>query len=245
MADRLFCMQKYDLKGIFIFFLVATLSYGLLGTEEKHTIYTDEQTEAFFKKFDFVQKETKTIQATFVEKKELKLLEEPVVSKGRFYFTSPSQALWEYQNPEEKTFLLTKNDLISYYPKEKKAEKVNIKRFSGQVFKFFAVGQISKDLKDYYNIEVSNNNNSKKIIMTLRPKKRRAKKRVDVVRIWIDKTTLQPYQIQYVEMDGDKTTLTFDNLKINEEISAEIYKLNIPPDVEIKEGFSEFSDKGK
>ncbi len=224
------------------FFFCFSMFFG--ATEEKHATYTKEQAEAFFEKFDEVQKNTLTIQADFSERKELRLLKEPAVSKGKFYYTRPNQILWSYQKPDEKQFLLTKNTITSYYPKEKKAEQVSIKRYSKRVFKFFTVGAPSKDLKDLYDIELSNSSNSKRVLMTLEPKKRGVKKRVEVVKLWIEKATLLPQQIQWVEVDGDTTTITFENVKTNVQINEDVYKLNIPPDIEIKEGLSEFSNNG-
>ncbi len=211
----------------------------------KHLVYDKEQEEVFLKKFDQIQQETNTIVSKFTEKKELKLLDKPVISMGIFYYMKPNQILWEYQKPKLKKFLLTGNILLSYYPEEKKAERINIKRFSEQVFKFFCIGQLSEDLKDYYKIRISNSSDSKDVIMTLIPKKRRLKKRVFHLKLWIDRKTFQPCQLQYVEVDKDITTITFEKMEVNVEIPAPTFEINLPSDVEIKEEFTEFLNSKK
>jgi outer membrane lipoprotein carrier protein len=211
---------------------------GTIGSQ----VYSKEQEASFLKKFDQVQEETITMISDFTEKKELTLLDQPAVSQGVLYYQRPNQILWEYQKPDSKKFLLTGDRLLSYYPEEKKAEQISIKRFRSHVFKFFCIGQLSKDLKDYYKIEVSNSQNSKNILMTLWPKKRKLKKRIDHLNLWIDRKALQLTQLQYVEVDGDKTTIRFDNLQINKDIPSSIFQIELPEDVEVKKRFTEFSN---
>lgn len=205
-------------------------------------MYSKEQQTSFLEKFDQVQEKTNTLISNFTERKELTLLNKPAISHGVFYYQRPNQILWEYQRPEVKKFLLTGNTLLSYYPKEKKAEQISIKRFRKHVFKFFCIGQLSKDLKDYYKIEVSDNHNPKNVLMTLWPKKRKLKKRIDHLKLWIDRDQYQLTKLQYVEVDSDKTTITFDKLQINAEVPSSAFEIDLPADVEIRKKLTEFSN---
>lgn len=205
-------------------------------------IYNKEQETSFLKKFDQAQEKTNTIISNFTERKELTLLNGPAISHGVFYYMRPDQILWEYQQPDVKKFLLTKDTLLSYYPKEKKAEQINIKRFRKHVFRFFCIGQLSKDLSDYYEIELSDNHHSKNVQMTLRPKKRKLKKRIDHLTLWIDRDQYQLTKLQYVEVDGDKTTITFDKLQVNAKVPSSAFEIDLPADVEIRNELTEFSD---
>ena len=51
------------------------------------------------KAWDRTQQETTTLVANFTERKELKLLAKPVLSKGEFYYQSPNRARWATTGP--------------------------------------------------------------------------------------------------------------------------------------------------
>ncbi len=230
-------MKHVVFLGLFCFLSTSQLE----GKIDSH-LFNKEQEASFLKSFDQVQEETVTIISNFTEKKELTLLNKPVVSQGVLYYKRPNQILWEYQKPDIRKFLLTGDNLLSYYPKEKKAEQTSIKRFRSHVFKFFCIGQLSKDLKDYYKIEVSNSQKAKNVLMKLWPKKRKLKKRIDHLKLWIDRESYQLTQLQYIEVDGDKTTISFDRLQINEEVPSSTFQIDLPADVEVKKEFTEFSN---
>jgi hypothetical protein len=58
--------------------------------------------------------EVKTISATFVQTKKLKILKEPLVSKGRFVFKAPDSLLWEYSSPVRSLTLMQAGKLQRY-----------------------------------------------------------------------------------------------------------------------------------
>src|SRR5262245_41346801 len=49
--------------------------------------------DAILAKFDETQSSTQTLTASFTERKEIALLKEPVVAKGRFFYTKPDDVL--------------------------------------------------------------------------------------------------------------------------------------------------------
>ncbi len=233
------------MKYLFLLPLLCCISsFQVLGLDSE-LVYSKEQEMSFLKKFDQVQEQTITVISNFTEKKELTLLDQPVISQGILYYKRPNQILWEYQKPDIKKFLLTGDHLLSYYPKEKRAEQISIKRFRSHVFKFFCIGQLSEDLRDYYKMEVSNSHNAKNVLMTLWPKKRKLKKRIDHLKLWIDRDVHQLTRLQYVEVDGDQTTIDFNNLRVNREIPPSTFQIDLPADVEVKREFTEFSSDEK
>src|SRR6185503_6010624 len=60
--------------------------------------------------------------AGFTEKKNLKLLARPVVSRGELYYNRPNQVRWEYLEPDRKVFVITEERYMAYYPALKRAE---------------------------------------------------------------------------------------------------------------------------
>jgi outer membrane lipoprotein-sorting protein len=223
----------------------AALAVLLLGgaaarAKSKSPTPEEQRLTAILTKFDETQSSTKTLTATFTERKEIAILKDPVVAKGRFYYTKPDDVLWQYTDPDPRYFLISKNELLSYFPSKRRAERVSIGLYHDRLLKVLAIGQPSKNLRKYYDIhlEEAGNDVVGTHLLILTPKKRMVKKRIAEVRLYVSKDSSLPIRMQYREPDGDSTTIAFEDVRFNPQIASSIYKIEIPKDVEIKKGFS-------
>ncbi len=55
-----------------------------------------------------------SIQADFVQRKEMKMLAKPLVSRGRMLFSAPDSLRWEYTSPEKSVLLVHGGDVERY-----------------------------------------------------------------------------------------------------------------------------------
>ena len=190
--------------------------------------------------FDRVQAGMQTISAEFIETNTSALLNEPIVAKGRFFMTKPDAIRWEYSTPEEMSFVISADEYTGYFPVRKKAEKRNIQRWRDQLFRFFGVGQGSAELGKFYNIRLREAE-SDDYLLSLSPKRRRVKKRVDEVLFWLDAKTYLPTRVEYRSKDGTGRTIVFEKILLNPDLAAGLYHVELPDDVTITNGFSGLS----
>ncbi len=193
--------------------------------------------------FDRAQIETSTLVAAFTEKKDLKLLARPVLSRGELYYNRPNQVRWEYVEPDHKVFVITEDMYVAYYPALKRAEEVPIKKFVGKrLFRFIGLGQSIDDLGKYYEFQLAPQSDLKDThLLLLVPRKKKLRERVAEMKIWVDTSTFLPRQLQYVEADGDSTLLTFHDVRTNGVVDATRFRLELPKDVVVSESFNGFS----
>jgi len=193
--------------------------------------------------FDRAQKETSTLVAAFTEKKDLKLLARPVLSRGELYYNRPNQVRWEYVEPDHKVFVITEDMYLAYYPALKRAEEVPIKKFVGKrLFRFIGLGQSIDELGKYYEFRLASQSDLKDTyLLLLAPRKKKLREHVAEMKIWVDTSTYLPRQLQYVEADGDSTMLTFHDVRTNGEVAASRFRLELPKDVVVSESFNGFS----
>jgi len=193
-------------------------------------------------RFDRVQAQIRTLSAEFVQTTRNSLLKEPVVARGEFYLTKPDSVLWEYSSPEPMRFVVSQGQYTGYFPERKRAEKRDIKRWSEQLFRFFGLGQGSKDLEKLYAITLGSAGDDMKgtYLLVLSPKKRRVRKNVEEVKLWVDTTTLLPQRIDYVGKDNNERQIRFVKARLNPDLAAGMYSVTIPADVRVSEGFSGF-----
>ena len=191
-------------------------------------------------RFDRIQGQIRTLTAEFTQTTRSPLLKDPVIAKGRLYLTKPDSVLWEYSAPEPMRLVVAGGAYTGYFPERKRAEKRDIKRWSEQLFRFFGVGQGSKELGKFYEIALGETGPDEKgaYLLVLSPKKHRVRKRFDEVRLWVDTTTLLPVRIDYVGKDGNEREIRLLNTRLNPDLATGLYNVTIPDDVPISSGFS-------
>jgi outer membrane lipoprotein-sorting protein len=196
--------------------------------------------EQILSEFDRVQAGVQTLSAEFTETKVSELLKEPIVSQGRFYMTKPNAVMWEYTAPESMQFVIANDEYVGYYPKRKRAERRNVRRWTDQIFRYFGLGQGSAELKKFYDIRLGEDDASMNdtYVLVLEPRKRRVKKRMQDVRIWVDEATHLPVRVQYSDKAGNTREVHFAKMELNPVLSTQIYNLDIPSDVTVTTGIT-------
>lgn len=194
-------------------------------------------------RFDAVQASVVSLSADFVETTHSPLLKKPLVAKGRFFLTKPDSVLWEYTAPEAMRFVVARDEYVGLFPERKKAERRDVKRWSEHLFRFFGLGQSSMELARFYEIRVEPVGADMKgtYLLVLSPKKRRVKKAVDEVRLWVDEARLLPVRVDYEGKDGNTRTIRFENARLNPDLSAGLYDIRIPAGFSVTNGFSGLS----
>ena len=210
------------------------------GAVAKRTRASRETLNQVLTRFDQVQGQIRTLSAEFIQTTRSPLLKDPIIAKGQFYLTKPDSVLWEFQAPEPMRFVVAEGAYTGYFPERKKAEKRDIKRWSEQLFRFFGVGQGSKELGKFYELALGDPGSDEKdaYLLVLSPRKRRVRRNVDEVRLWVDASSLLPVRIDYVGRDGNERELRFLNTRLNPDLAAGLYNVKIPAGVPITNGFS-------
>ncbi len=198
-------------------------------------------------RFDEVQDSVRTLTADLTMTTHNSLLKEPVVYRGRFFMTKPSSVRWEFDTPEEMRFVIANDEYVGYYPGRKKAERKNIQRWSERLFRYFGLGQGSKELAKFYRISLEDAaaEAGDTHVLILEPRKRRARKRVEQVRFEVDGKTMLPKRVEYHGSEGDVRIVEFEHTRLNLELSSSLYRMELPADVEVTTAFSPFgADSG-
>ena len=191
-------------------------------------------------RFDRVQASIRTLSAQFVQTTRNPLLKEPTVARGEFFLTKPDSVLWEFTSPEPMRFCVAEGEYTGYFPERRRAERRDIKRWSEQLFRFFGLGQGSAELGKFYEIALGDPGPEMRgsYLLVLSPKKRRVKKNVEEVKLWVDAGNLLPVRIDYIGKDGGGREIRFLGTRLNPDLSAALYHVDIPKDVPVSNGFS-------
>lgn len=181
------------------------------------------------------QKKTSTLQAEFRQEKEMALLAKPEVSTGTFTYSKPNNVFWSYDTPKKVQMVIAGGTLTTYFPDLKKAEKIDVKRFEDRIFKYMGASGAIDELARYFDFTFSNKASSPEYVLDLKPKTKTVARRVQSIRIWLDKKTYLTNKIEYVEGDGDVTRYAFTNIRINEPVPASRFALALPAGVRVEQ----------
>jgi outer membrane lipoprotein-sorting protein len=181
------------------------------------------------------QKTTTTLQADFRQEKELALLAKPEVSTGTFVYSKPSNVLWTYEAPKRVQMVIANGVMTTYYADLKKAEQIDVKKFEDRIFKYMGATGAIDELARYFNFTITDSKAKPVYVLDLTPKTRAVSKRVQKIKLWIDKKTFLTSKIEYVEGDGDITRYEFTNIRINQPVPPSKFALSLPPSVKVEQ----------
>jgi outer membrane lipoprotein-sorting protein len=191
--------------------------------------------ETVIKKIQEQQKTTATLQADFKQEKELALLAKPEVSTGTFVFSRPNNVFWSYAAPKRVQMVIADGFMTTYYPDLRKAEKIDVKRFEDRIFKYMGASGAIDELARYFDFTFTDSKSKPVYVLDLTPKNKAVAKRVQRIKLWIDKQTYLTTKIEYVEGDGDITRYEFTNIRINEPVPASRFAISLPSNVKVEQ----------
>jgi outer membrane lipoprotein carrier protein len=181
------------------------------------------------------QKKIGTLEADFVQEKEMALLASSEKSTGRFVYSQPNRVLWTYDAPRQVTMLIADGRLTTYYPELNRAETLEVKRFEDRIFRYMGARGAIDELGKYFDFKFVNAKNDRFYTLELKPKTKTVERRVQRIKIWIDRTTYLTTRFEYVEGDGDLTRYEFRNIRINQPVADSKFVLNLPKSVRVEE----------
>jgi outer membrane lipoprotein-sorting protein len=181
------------------------------------------------------QKNTNTLEADFRQEKTLALMAKPEVATGHFTYEKPNNVLWSYDAPSRVQMLIAEGFLTTYYPDLRKAERIEVKRYQDRIFKYMGATGAIDELATYFDFTFSNKADQPTFVLDLTPKSKTIAKRVQKIKIWIDKKTSLTTKLEYTEGDGDTTRYEFTNIKVNQPVAHSRFELNLPSNVRVEQ----------
>lgn len=215
--------------------LLAVLSAALALPLSAAKVADPSSLDEVIKKVQETQRKTTTLQADFRQEKTLALLAKPEVSTGTFVYSKPNNVLWSYDAPKRVQMLITNGKMTTYYPELNKAETLDVARFQDRIFKYMGATGAIDELSRYFDFTFTNKPSEATYLLDLKPKTGAVNKRVQRIKLWIDKKSYLTTRIEYVEGDGDITKYEFSHLRVNEPVAQSRFVLNLPANVHVEQ----------
>ena len=174
--------------------------------------------------FSAAAQKTNSIKSDFVQEKNLAMLSEKIISKGKFWFKKESQVRMEYNQPFQYLMILNKDKV--FVKDGKKENKISTK--SNRLFQ-----QINKIMIDCMQGTMLNNpdfktrvfENKNNSLVELVPLTKGMKELFKSINVIVDKKDLAVISIEMQELSGDNTVIRFTNKELNATIPDTLFTI--------------------
>lgn len=195
-----------------------------------------ERVDALLERVRLEQAEIKSLQADFVQNKQSAMLVEPVEAHGDFAFSAtPDRVRWDYMTPNPISILIINEEMTTWYRDIQQAERVSVGSQTQRVLKYLGAGSSMDDLLQYFELTMTVPvDTSEPYVFDLAPRFDKVAKRLQGMTVWVHPEYFLPTRLRYIEADGDVTELRFENMRINQGVPDEHFKLKLPTTVEVR-----------
>ena len=203
-------------------FAILFLALGVFASAQ--TQLTESQSREVVASITEATASMRTLQCHFVQQKTMSMLAEPTLSEGTLHYAAPDKMRWEYAKPYQ--FALIVNGAQTIRIKDGKAETLDANQ--AKMYKGLAdliMGSASgKKLFDttVFDIVLFDDGNVWKAEMT--PKRRDMKRMFSQLVFCFDKTMQTATQVEFIESNGDKTMIQFEEIELNVVIDDSTFK---------------------
>jgi outer membrane lipoprotein-sorting protein len=179
----------------------------------------------FKQKFAEATRNTQTIEASFIQEKNLSVLSEKIITRGRFLFKKEKKLRWEYTEPFH--YLIILNNGTMFIQDEEKQSRIDIrnnKMFAeiNSIIMGCVQGNLFNDEKKFLPAFYEN---SGSFLVKLKPLASNLKEYLSEISIWFDKNDLSVTRLEMHEPSGDYTKIDFSKKKINTNLPDEKFLL--------------------
>ena len=165
-----------------------------------------------------------TIQCDFTQEKNMSMLSEKAVSKGKFYFKKESKVRLEYLVPVKNLIVMNSGKMLM--KDDKKTSQMDMHRSKVfQQLNNIIVGSINGSLFNGKDFTVSLSESNSLVKVELKPISKMLKNFLSTIVLVLDKRDFTATRIEMNEASGDNTILSFTGKEINSNVDDALFAI--------------------
>ena len=178
--------------------------------------------------FEQLRKESaniKTIQASFVQKKFMKILTKPLISEGLFYYIAPDSFRWEYLKPLRSVVIVHKGETRRYTASGGKM--IEDKSGGAQAMKIVlseVTGWMSGKFDQNPSFTATLKEGTNTTLITLKPVGKSMSGMIEKIEITISQKAATVKSVKIIESANASTLIDFTNVEVNKAISRSVFQ---------------------
>ena len=176
-------------------------------------------------KLDEVSSKTTSINAGFIQEKNLTFLYEKIISKGILLYKNPEKLRLEYTEPFSYLLIMNSGELL--IKTDNNETKLNLE--SSKMFNEInnlIINSIQGKIINNHDLKTSFFENDNSFFVQMIPRQEELAKYVKTIELLISKKDYTVSEFKVIEQSDDYTLIKFVNKKINEEIPDDNFNID-------------------
>ncbi len=212
------------MKQFACIFIAFCISSGILGDQSETRAEEQGNTARIFSEIADSASQVETLTGDFIQEKHLSMLNNVLISTGRFFYKREDKLRWESNDPIVAGFAVNGEKAIRWKDDSERTQTFQvqqvpfIKVFTDQVFAWAKAD--FKKLEKRYRIQVVGDEPAD---LKLFPKSSQEKKYFDHIRIVFALDASHVQMVEVHEPDGDFTLIRFLKMTINRPLSDSLF----------------------
>lgn len=210
---------------ILTLFLIFFLTTNKVFCQNYQPATADQKTE-ILQQIAAASSKINSLECKFIQKKNISVLSETVVSQGIMYFKKDDNLRWQYNSPYQYLFVLSAGKVM--IKSENKTEKYDTdkNRIFKEISEIMIGGVSGKMLVDEkkFNTTFFVSNSSIKVVLI--PKNKELQKLMKSITLAFSKKDWTVNSIEMIEKGGDSTLITFTEKNVNKAVSNDLFRIN-------------------
>lgn len=177
---------------------------------------------AVVQKITEASKKINTIQCDIEQQKQVSMLTDKAVSKGKFYFKRTNMVRIDYTKPTKNLVVMNAGKMM--VQDDKKTSKMDMHRSKMfQQLSNIIIGSIDGSLFTGKDFKVSYAESKTQVQVTLKPVSKTLANYLSTIELVLDKKDYTAVSLQMNEPSGDNTLLLFTNKQLNVAVADELF----------------------
>ena len=214
--------------------IVLRVVFGVLlaagGAQPPNAAHANHAQREMLSQLDHHAQSIRDLTTDFVEEKFTPLLKKPLVSKGRVYIKG-ERTRWQTITPRESTLFTDASQVAIYFPARATMELYPI----DQRLRALLVSPVPRvaTLRRHFDIEITEADTPEQLHLRLTPKDDALREFVEELRVTVNVRLGLATRIDMTDPEGDRTVLTFENVRTNVGLADKDVERRVPPDTTI------------
>lgn len=164
-----------------------------------------------------------SLQCDFVQTKQLKMLNDKMVSEGKMYYSQKDKLRWEYVKPYQYIFIMNGDRVLLKNKERSDVIDVRQNKIFREIARIMMSSVVGDCLSDDRSFKTSISTAGGEWVATLLPQRKDIKQLFQKIILHFDQRQATVSRVELVEKNGDQTTIDLKNIRKNETIAPRTF----------------------
>lgn len=164
-----------------------------------------------------------SLQCDFMQTKQLKMLNDKMVSEGRMYYSQKDKLRLEYVKPYQYIFIMNGDRVLLKNKERSDVIDVRQNKIFREIARIMMSSVVGDCLSDDRTFKTSISTAGNQWVATLLPQRKDMKQMFQKIILHFDQRQATVSRVELVEKNGDQTTIDLKNIRKNETIAPRTF----------------------